>query len=200
MADRSKNRSNVIGDRIKYYRLDWGFTQKQLALYLNKSESAVRMWELGSSEPDIETLRLIAHRFNISIDKLIAPDEKLVDIYQDPDPRTITKLDSLIELRKKNKLTQSHVADHLGISRQGYAKYEQGIREPSIDIIKKLCDYYSVSADFLIGTKFSTPFPTMSELEATLLELFRQVSAENREMVIEMIRAAIGNQVPPKSQ
>ena len=32
-----------------------------------------------------------------------------------------------------------------------YAHYEQGIREPSIDILKKICVYFGVSADYLIG-------------------------------------------------
>ena len=31
------------------------------------------------------------------------------------------------------------------------SRYEDGTREPSIDMLKKLCDLYDVSADFLIG-------------------------------------------------
>lgn len=72
MADRTKNKIAGIGERIKRLRGEWGFTQKELSEVLNKSESTVRMWELGKSEPDIETLTLIARRFCVTVDELIA--------------------------------------------------------------------------------------------------------------------------------
>ncbi len=34
-----------------------------------------------------------------------------------------------------------------------YANYEYGIREPSVDIIKRLCKFYNVSSDYLLGIK-----------------------------------------------
>lgn len=71
MADRSKNKMPGIGDRIKAYRIAWDFTQRGLAEILNKSESTVRMWELGKSEPDLETLTLIARHFCVTVDDLI---------------------------------------------------------------------------------------------------------------------------------
>ena len=79
MADRSKHRNDSIGGRIKLLRLDWGFTQKELATYVNKSESAVRMWELGKSEPDIETIKLLAQVFDVSTDQIIADNQELLN-------------------------------------------------------------------------------------------------------------------------
>ena len=38
---------------------------------LYKSESTVRMWELGKSEPDLEMLKKIANFFNVSVDYLL---------------------------------------------------------------------------------------------------------------------------------
>ena len=34
-----------------------------------------------------------------------------------------------------------------------YARYEHGDRELSISTLKQLCDFYEVSADYLIGRK-----------------------------------------------
>ena len=53
-------------------------------------------------------------------------------------------------LRIENGLTQAQVAETLGITQQTYSKYESGT---SIDnkIIVKLCEYYGVSADYLLG-------------------------------------------------
>lgn len=46
-------------------------TQKQLASLLDKSESAVRMWELERNEPDITALLMLSKIFACSVDFLI---------------------------------------------------------------------------------------------------------------------------------
>lgn len=57
----------------------------------------------------------------------------------------------LRELRKEKGLTQKQLADMLGISDKGYGYYELEQREPSISMIIILCDFYDVSADYIIG-------------------------------------------------
>lgn len=57
----------------------------------------------------------------------------------------------LRELRLEKGLTAKEVATKLGMTLGAYAHYEQGVREPSIAILKKLCDLFEVSADYLIG-------------------------------------------------
>lgn len=53
----------------------------------------------------------------------------------------------LRSLRTENNYSQSAVANYLNISRQMYNKYENGLAEPSLKNIKKLCELYKVSAD-----------------------------------------------------
>lgn len=67
MANRAKNYSN-IGNKIRELRKEANLTQNDLAKKLYKSESTVRMWELGKSEPDIETLQVLSTIFNVPID------------------------------------------------------------------------------------------------------------------------------------
>lgn len=67
MADRSKFISPEVAEQIKMLRLNAGMTQKELAKRLHKSESAIRMWELGKSEPDVTTLRLLAKTFDTTV-------------------------------------------------------------------------------------------------------------------------------------
>lgn len=59
--------------------------------------------------------------------------------------------EKLKQLRKEKNVTQKMVAKSLGITLSAYSNYEQGIREPSIEILKKICRYYDVSADYLLG-------------------------------------------------
>lgn len=53
--------------------------------------------------------------------------------------------------RKSKNLSQQDVANALGITRSCYANYEQGLREPNIDIIKQLCVFLDMSADYFVG-------------------------------------------------
>ncbi len=109
-------------------------------------------------------------------------------------------------LRKKSGMSQEELASLLGITKQAIYKYENSIvTNIPMDKIEILAQIFHVSPAYIMGwnelnTESITPSPEISENEAILLELFRQVPAEHQEMVLGMIRVAIGNQVPPKSQ
>lgn len=61
-------------------------------------------------------------------------------------------------LRKKHNLTQSALAEILGIAKTTLAAYEQGKNEPSMDMIKKIATYFNVSTDYLLNlTGIATP-------------------------------------------
>ena len=53
--------------------------------------------------------------------------------------------------RKAKKLNQQEVADKIGVTRQCYSNYEQGIRQPSVEILRNICEVLECSADELIG-------------------------------------------------
>lgn len=59
--------------------------------------------------------------------------------------------EKLKQLRIERALSQNTVAEKLGLTRAAYANYEQGIREPSYEILKKICQFYEVTSDYLIG-------------------------------------------------
>ena len=59
--------------------------------------------------------------------------------------------DKLRDLRLEKGVLQKDVAKAIGVTTSTYGNYELGLREPSIQIIIKLCKYFNVSADFLLG-------------------------------------------------
>lgn len=59
--------------------------------------------------------------------------------------------ENLKRLREERRLTQKEIATHLHKSVQAYSQYELGKREPDIDTLIKLADYYQLSLDNLIG-------------------------------------------------
>lgn len=66
----------------------------------------------------------------------------------------------LKEIRKRLGLTQSQVAESLGIDRTRYAKWESGKARPGYESIIQLCALFETSADYLLGIMDNpTPFP-----------------------------------------
>jgi len=56
----------------------------------------------------------------------------------------------LKHIRKERNLNQLKVAMDLNISREALSHYENGKREPSLDLLKKMSEYFNVSIDYLI--------------------------------------------------
>lgn len=56
-------------------------------------------------------------------------------------------------IRKEKNLNQLKVAMDLNISREALSHYENGKREPSLDMLNKMSEYFNVSIDFLINGK-----------------------------------------------
>ena len=57
----------------------------------------------------------------------------------------------LREIREDRDLTQAQIGAVLHKSQQGYNHIESGRAELKIDDLKKLCGFYNLSADYLIG-------------------------------------------------
>lgn len=55
------------------------------------------------------------------------------------------------DLREDHDLTQEQVAKILGTSQTMYARYERGANEFPIRHLLTLCEYYGVSADYVLG-------------------------------------------------
>ena len=59
--------------------------------------------------------------------------------------------DNLISLRKLNGYSQGQVAEKIGITRQAYAKWENGSTVPDIDKVSQLAKVYGISIDSLMS-------------------------------------------------
>ena len=57
------------------------------------------------------------------------------------------------------EIKQQVIAKHLDIAQNTYSQYENGKREIPIDMLIKICKYYKVSADYILGlTDKKKPF------------------------------------------
>ena len=55
------------------------------------------------------------------------------------------------DLREDHDKTQQQIADVLGTSQTMYARYERGANELPLRHLLTLCNYYGVSADYILG-------------------------------------------------
>lgn len=58
---------------------------------------------------------------------------------------------TLALLRQEKGVSQRRAAADLGISQALLSHYENGVREPGLVFVRRACDYYRVSADYLLG-------------------------------------------------
>lgn len=63
------------------------------------------------------------------------------------------------ELRKEKKKTQEQIAKELNIPREQYRRYETGVNEIKVSFLKKICEYYNVSADYILGLPQGLEYP-----------------------------------------
>lgn len=93
-------------------------------------------------------------------------------------------------LRKEKKLTQAQVAEHLDVSVSTYTKYETGVNEPDIAMLKKLAKFFNVSIDYLLGE--STYINSIDNFSSTytddqqeLYEIYLSLNPRNQGKLLE---------------
>lgn len=65
----------------------------------------------------------------------------------------------LKELREDNDYLQKEIANIIGISQQYYSEYEKGNRKLPIEHLIKLCNFYKISADYILGISYDYKRP-----------------------------------------
>ncbi len=64
----------------------------------------------------------------------------------------------LRDLRTDHDLSQAQIATILGTSKNQVGKYERGEQEMPIKHLQTLCNYYKVSADYILGLPEGRPY------------------------------------------
>lgn len=111
---------------------------------------------------------------------------------------TADRLNHILEVRK---IKQADLARMTGIGRGAISNYVQGRYAPKSQIIKTIAAALQVSESWLAGydvpmipsrDEDSPTEPQLSEGEQLLIDLFRQVPEDQQQLVLQMIRAALG--------
>lgn len=115
--------------------------------------------------------------------------------------RSSTTANRLREAMEISQMKQADLARATGLSKGGISNYVIGRYEPKSDIISKLAKALNCSEMWLMGydvprERIQEKSPDklkLTEGEKMLLDLFRQVPEDSQQLVLQMIRAALGN-------
>ena len=93
--------------------------------------------------------------------------------------------DILRELLENNGITQKQLAADLNIAATTVGNYIRGMREPDFEILKLFASYFHVTTDYLLNFQSGV---TKGHDEDELLQLYRSLSFENKELLLEQGR------------
>ena len=79
--------------------------------------------------------------------------------------------DTMAALRRERGLSQRAAAADLRISQALLSHYENGAREPGLDFVCRACEYYGVTADYLLGRTDEKRERSAADLRALTEEL-----------------------------
>ena len=104
------------------------------------------------------------------------------------------------DLRQEKGLTLEQVADVVGVGKSTVRKWETGmIANMRRDKIADLAKALGTTPAYLMGwedenseIEISPSEPQLTEGEKVLLDLFRKVPEDQQQLVLQMIRAALG--------
>jgi transcriptional regulator with XRE-family HTH domain len=101
-------------------------------------------------------------------------------------------------LVESSDLSYQELEKLTGIKKSSLQRYASGATTKiPLDVIEKLSVAFNVSQEYLMGwdeMKDSPSEPTLTEGEKTLLDLFNRVPKDKQQLVLQMIRAALGSQ------
>ncbi len=97
-------------------------------------------------------------------------------------------------LRLRDNLSQQELADKLGVSKSSISMYENGNREPDLETLEKIADFFNVDMDFLIGRKekereniIYVQEPSYEDVEKLIARNGKKMSTEEKMKLIKML-------------
>ena len=92
--------------------------------------------------------------------------------------------DKIKELRIAASLTQQELADKIKVSQSTITMWENGKREPDLETLECIADFFNVDMNYLTGTAEVTT-RILDQSQHALISLYDQLNEEGREKLLD---------------
>lgn len=173
----------AVSLRLKELRKTHGLHMKAVAEAMGLPYTTYVGYEKGLREPPLRVLRQFSDYYQIPIDDLFM---------QSASSQTIFNV-RLRELRHGAGISQSELANKIGISKSSIAMYERGEREPNLGTLSTIADFFGVTTDYILGRPCDSPrVPPAMELrpdQKAFLDLLSSASPSDLEALLRLAKA-----------
>lgn len=203
--DNNLENKMIFADNLKKQMELKGKTRNDICQALNISYFTVSDWVNGKKYPRMDKVEKLADYFGVLKSDLI--EEKTFKA-KDRINRSIGK--NIQTFREKANMSTQRLSELLNIDEKDVFNIENGSYSVDKELLFRICDVFQTTPDILDGSFFEMVesgdpdaeyrysrqknSPTLNEGEQVLIELFRRVPVDKQELVLQMIRVALGNQ------
>lgn len=149
----------LFGDKLRYLRRQHRLTQIDLSRHLDlASQAYISDLEAGQKTPSLDLVVRIANLFSVTTDYLLR-DELPVELQATSPLGEVQREalpikqfgEKLRYLRQQQRLTQTTLAQQVGLASQAYVSdLEAGRKVPSLDLVVRLAELLGVTTDYLL--------------------------------------------------
>lgn len=101
-------------------------------------------------------------------------------------------IERLLSLIKEKGITRKKMLDDLGLANGSFVNWQTRGSIPNAETLSRIADYFGVTSDYLLGKtderKKPSPEPVLTEREKAILEIFRSLSEEKQDKLIEILQ------------
>jgi transcriptional regulator with XRE-family HTH domain len=151
--------ARYFGDKLRYLRIEHGIVQTELARRLHlATHTHVSQLESHRTTPSLNLVVRVALVFGVAIDYLIRDNLPVEEPVQFGHPKAVIaevhwlRFGAKVRFqRQRRKLTQLQMAGALALGTQAHISHlESNRKEPSIDLVVRIADLFSVTTDYLL--------------------------------------------------
>ena len=95
----------------------------------------------------------------------------------------------LKDLRRKAGLSQSELAKSIGVSKSSINMYERGEREPGLELLEAIADFFNVDMNYLLGK--SDVISESSNIDIQFLTLLSSMTEEDKKWLLDLIQSIL---------
>lgn len=142
----------IFSKNLRYYMELYEKDRNQICQELNIKYPTFSEWYNAKKYPRIDKIEMLANYFHIKKSDLIESHS----FTEQNEPYVI----KLRQIRQENNLTLEQLSGAVHIPKETLEQYENGKTIPSTKTLIKLCEYFQVSSDTMLGICDESNFQT----------------------------------------